>query len=292
MRIVRVAMAACVLLAPAAAVTAAITTITAAVTVVTATPAAAAQGNAYLRLAHLSPDTPHVDVYVSSAAEPSRNFTVKGVGYGAMSGYQVLPTDTYTISMRAAGAPADSPPVIGTTVNAASGAAYTVAGMGRYAELALRVLDDDLSMPASGNARMRVIQASTASPTLDVSVEGGGAVATGVAFGQASDYSELAAGDVTLVAGTPGQQPASTLPVELAPSGVYTTLLVDKNGALATELHTDAIGAKVVPAGGVETGLGGASAPTPASRLALALLITAAAAAGALVVTARRYGRA
>jgi hypothetical protein len=35
---------------------------------------------AYLRLAHLSPDTPKVDVYVDSAADPSQSFVVPGVG--------------------------------------------------------------------------------------------------------------------------------------------------------------------------------------------------------------------
>ena len=59
---------------------------------------------AYLRLAHLSPDTPTVDVYVDSAADPSRSFVVPGVGYGAVSQYQPLPPDSYVISMRPAGA--------------------------------------------------------------------------------------------------------------------------------------------------------------------------------------------
>jgi len=44
--------------------------------------AAQPEGPAYLRLAHLSPDTPSVDVYVDSAADPSRSFVVPGVGYG------------------------------------------------------------------------------------------------------------------------------------------------------------------------------------------------------------------
>jgi hypothetical protein len=63
---------------------------------------------AYLRLAHLSPDTPTVDVYVDSAADPSRSFVVPGVGYGVVSQYQPLAPDSYVISMRPAGAPASS----------------------------------------------------------------------------------------------------------------------------------------------------------------------------------------
>ena len=91
----------------------------------------------YVRLAHLSPDTPQVDVYVDSAADPARSFVVPGVGYGVVSDYRPMPADTYVISMRAAGAPADSPPVISATVHAQPGAAYTIAGTGRSAELGL-----------------------------------------------------------------------------------------------------------------------------------------------------------
>jgi hypothetical protein len=72
----------------------------------TAVAATAAEGPAYLRLAHLSPDTPTVDVYVDSAADPSRSFVVPGVGYGVVSQYQPLAPDSYVISMRPAGAPA------------------------------------------------------------------------------------------------------------------------------------------------------------------------------------------
>ena len=68
----------------------------------TAVPAAAKEDGAYLRLAHLSPDTPNVDVYVASVADASRNFIAKGVGYGAISDYRLVQPDTYTVSMRAA----------------------------------------------------------------------------------------------------------------------------------------------------------------------------------------------
>ena len=46
--------------------------------------AGATQGDSYLRLAHLSPDTPNVDVYVASVSDPAKSFVVPGVGYGAV----------------------------------------------------------------------------------------------------------------------------------------------------------------------------------------------------------------
>ena len=69
-----------------------------------ATPASAAEPS-YVRLAHFSPDTPNVDVYLTSFARPDWRLTLNGVGYGALSQYQRLQPDLYTVSMRAAGAP-------------------------------------------------------------------------------------------------------------------------------------------------------------------------------------------
>lgn len=54
--------------------------------------------NTYLRLAHLSPDTPNVDVTIT--AFDGRMFQLKGVGYGAVSTYQTVDPGTYTVQMR------------------------------------------------------------------------------------------------------------------------------------------------------------------------------------------------
>jgi len=263
----------------------------AAVAAAPAAPAAPAQSGAYLRLAHLSPDTPQVDVYVASVSDASRSFIAKGVGYGVMSDYQIVQADSYTVSMRAAGAPADSPPVLTTTLAAKTGSAYTVAGLGKYAELALRVLEDDLSMPPDGQARVRVIQASITAPSIEVSVKGGDSVFSNLAFAQTTGYRTVPAGSWTLMAGPSGGQ-TSELPVTLAASGVYTVLLVDKDGKLTADLHADALGAgAVVPVGGTETGMGGTATPPSSAPIAAVLLVLAAAGSAGLVATVRRRFR-
>ena len=83
-----------------------------------------------LRLAHLSPDTPAVDVYVDSVADPDAGIVLSGVAYGAVSDYQDVPPGEYTVSMREAGAGAGAPPVLSTTVEVGEGSARTVAGVG------------------------------------------------------------------------------------------------------------------------------------------------------------------
>lgn len=244
-------------------------------------------GEAYVRLAHLSPDTPNVDVYVASVADPSRSFVVPGVGYGAVSPYQALPAGSYVVSMRAAGAPADSPAVISTSVDARSGDAYTVAGVGMSASLGLSVLTDMLKMPAAGMASVRVINGAASAPSVDVGPEGSPAWAAAVRFGTDTPYVNVPLGTWNLQVTAPGR-PTTTLPTQLDVNSVYTVLLVDRDGAFKAELLRDSTGSGVVPVGGVETGFGG-TALDPTVPLAGGLL---AALAGGLLATRVGAGRA
>lgn len=217
-------------------------------------PVAAAQpATAYLRLAHLSPDTPNVDVYVDSVSDASRSFVVPGVGYGAVSEYRAIPADAYVVSMRGEGAAADSPPVISTTVDARPGRAYTIAGVGRSVDLGLTVIDDDLQPPPPGRADVRVVNAALTAPTVDVALTGQPAWAQDVRFGTATAYTDVPVGEWVCEV-TPEGGAAVRLPVTLDASSSYTVLLVDRGDGLTTELYRDSTGSAVVPAGGVATG--------------------------------------
>ena len=217
---------------------------------------AAQPGDSYLRLAHLSPDSPKVDVYVASVSDPSQSFVVPGVGYGAVSAYQALSSGSYVISMRGAGAPADSPAVISTSVDARPGGAYTVAGLGPSAALGLSVLTDKLELPAAGKASIRVINGSATAPNVDVGPANGPAWAGPVKFGTDTPYVDVPLGTWNLKVSAPGR-PELTTPCELDANSVYTVLLVDRAGSLTTELLTDSAGSKVLPNGGVNAGYGG-----------------------------------
>jgi hypothetical protein len=222
-----------------------------------ATPASAAAGGAsYLRLAHLSPDTPLVDVYVGSVGDPTESFVLAGVGYGAVSPYRPVPPGPYVISMRAAGASESSPPVISTTVDAGPGQAYTVAGTGLSAELGLSVLDDRLDMPDPGRASVRVINAAVSVPLVDCGQAGQEPWARDVAFGTSTGYAQVPLGTWNLEVAAAGRT-ATTLPVTLDTNSVYSVVLVDRDGGVSAELHRDSSGSALVPLGGVDTGLGG-----------------------------------
>lgn len=254
-------------------------------------PAQAASGDGYVRLAHLSPDTPDVDVYLKADSGDGSTQKFPGVGYGVMSPYLTLPTGTYSVAMRAAGAPESSKPVLTTQVDVASGQAYTVAGVGRYADLGLRVLQDDLKLPDPNESKVRIIQASVRAPVLDVSIQGGPTIARGVQFATTTSYRNVTPGSWTLRAQPTGGGVASLLPVKLGAGNVYSLLVLDAaGGGLRTQLRIDAQRQGAVPMGGVAAGDGGTQ---PVSRVPMALLLAAIAAllAGGSVVTIRRRQR-
>jgi len=251
-------------------------------------PAAASTSDGYVRLAHLSPDTPAVDVYLKAQAGDAKAQKFPGVGYGVMSPYLRLPTGTYSVAMRPAGAAESTDPVLTTQVDVAAGQAYTVAGVGRYADLGLRVLKDDLSLPKANQAKVRIIQASVRAPVLNVGVQNGPAIADAVQFATTTSYRDVKPGTWTVRVQPSGGGRVSDLPCTLVAGDVYSLLVLDaKTGGLRTQLRIDAQRQGGVPLGSVATGAGGTQ---PASHLPMALLLGTVAAllAGGVVMAVRR----
>jgi Domain of unknown function (DUF4397) len=229
-------------------------------TLAAAAPAHAEASVGYVRLAHLSPDTPKVDVYLSKVGDASFAQQVfQHVGYGLMSKYLPLPVGTYAVAMRTEGAPESDPPVLTTQVTVQDGAAYTVAGVGKFSGLGLKVFNDDLARPADGKAKVRVIQASVNAPVLDVELADGTPVAKGVSFATTTNYQVVNPGTWTLKLKPNGTSVATTLGCDLAGGSVYSLLVLDGPNGLSLELRADARGGTTVPDGGVEAGAGGSS---------------------------------
>jgi hypothetical protein len=224
-------------------------------------PIAATAGYGWLQLAHLSPNTPAVDVYLYAVGDQVAEIVLRHVAYGTESPYERVPSGEYTVAMRPAGAPATSKPVLSTLVNVAAGHAYTVAGMGPYDALRLQVLADRLTTPP-GKALVRVIQASLQHKRVNVLL-GSQTIEHELQFGTATAYVAVNPGStsVHVIDGTARASSALSLPA----GSIHTLVVLDDPGHLAVQVLEDAAGSSAVPAGAADTGFGGTAAqPGPA----------------------------
>lgn len=221
---------------------------------------AVAATSTWLRLAHLSPDTPEVDVYLAPYGRAEKSEPVlTHVGYGAMSPYLTMRTGYYTVSMRPAGAAPSTPAVITTDIRLNTAKAYTLAGTGLNKALSLRLFSDDLTPPAPNSARVRVIQAANTAPAINVTTASGASLASSTKFATTTGYAAVPAGQTSLsIEPVGGSAKASSVPVNLRGGTVLSVLVVNgANGGLTVRTVLDAEGMKQMPAGAVDTGAGG-----------------------------------
>lgn len=231
----------------------------------------------YVRLAHLSPDTPQVDVWLTSFGDRSLSKVFHGVGYGALSPYQRLAAGTYSVSMRPPGASESVAPILSTNVTVEAGRAYTVAGVGPNKSVQLRVLVDDISRPAGGMARMRVVQASSVAPVVDVAAVGGTTIASGARFPSTTAYAEVRAQRWAVrVKPVTASVDAVQQSVDVRAGSIYTLLVLDRKDttkAMQLVVRADAASATGVPVGAVNTGYGGAAARSGRTALPAGLAL-------------------
>lgn len=160
-----------------------------------------ATGDDLIRIAHMIPDFPAVDVYVDDGEEP----VVSGIEYTDVTGYIPLGAGDHQIRVTAAGA--QSLTVFDEQVSVPSGNTTAVAlgqpnggnggqeagagGMGFQLEL----FEDQNTPPEESinDARLRLIHASPDAPAINVLV-GQTPVFENVAYGEAA-YFDLPAGD-------------------------------------------------------------------------------------------------
>jgi hypothetical protein len=233
--------------------------------------AGAPSGTGWLRLAHFSPNTPEVDVYLYSYGNSSAEVVLHHVAYGDASPYEQVAAGDYTVAMRAAGAAATSTPVLSASVSVTAGHAYTVAGLGPESGLRLQVLDDKLTTP-SGKALVRIIQASLKQDVVSVSW-GSRTLQGSLKFASVSSYQTVAPGTETLHVSGGGQTATASVP--LAAGTVHTLVVLDGPKGLTIDNLLDAAGSGTDPAGGVKTGFGGMAPRAPSSPLPWLLVIGA-----------------
>ncbi len=260
-----------------------------------ATPAAAEPGGGstlsrtaptgWLRVAHLAPAVPAVDIYVNSV-DGKTKLRITQAGYGAFTSYRSLQPGVYAVAMRPAGSSASTAPAVTWSVQVKAGQAYTVAAFGTADQISNRLISDDLTSPAAGKARVRLIQGARSVAPVTIQAVGGPLLAQNVPYGATTGYADVPAGRWALRVTSAGKTAATS--VDVAAGGVYSLIVVQgKGGALtlktsSNELATDVQGkpmsidvttdaaAKQAAAGGVDTGLGGMAPELPAAATAAA----------------------
>ena len=243
----------------------------------------AEQGNAgWVRCANLSQGTPE-DVYLYSFGNPENPTVLRHEGYGGVSSYMPVSAGEYTVAVRPVGAAASSPASITTSFMVSAGTNYTVASIGFATGRRLEVLQDRMAGP-SGEALVRVIQASSKQPRVTVSI-GADTLARQLAFGSVTTYQVVRPGTPTVVFSTPDGHAA--MPVTLAAGSVHTLVVLDGTSGLKIDNLTDAAASQPAAKGGAATGLGGTAPGAPAPSLAPWLVTLA---AGLLLAVAGTFG--
>jgi Domain of unknown function (DUF4397) len=242
-----------------------------------ATLATSAQ-DGWVRVAHLSPEAPAMDIYLYPFGDPADPTVLRDVSYGDVSAYMALAPGEYTVAMRGFDAPATSHPALVSSFMVSAKTAYTVAALGPDPGLKVEVLQDQMTTP-KGQVLVRVVQASLKDHHVTVSY-GSTVLATQLAFGSATRYAAVAPGvhPVTLTASTGDP----TTSVQLTADTVHTIVVLDGSSGLKIDDLTDAVGTQITPSGAAATGFGG-TALRPAADLVPWLLLTL---AGGLLIAA------
>ncbi len=185
---------------------------------------------AQVRVVHASPNAPNVDVLVDDAAPALTN-----VPFRAFSPFLDVPSGSRRLRVRATGT---TTTVIDANVDLTTGSAYTVLATGLLAGIQPLVLTDDLTLPAAGQVKVRVVHGAPAAAGVDVYVTAPGAslatstpVLTNVPFRGASGYLTI---------------PAGQYQIRVTPTGT-TTVAIDATvtftaGQIRTIVATDAVG--------------------------------------------------
>ncbi len=222
--------------------------------------AAPSSATAVIRGAHFSPDTPGVDVYLTSFSGRSTTLWLSDIGYGDVSAYRQVKPGLYIVAMRKHGAPASSPAGLKWTLKAAAGKAYTAAAVGMNSKLKGIVLSDRLASPTRGHGLVRVIQAASRAPRATLVAGPDTVVASNAAFASSTGYASVPAGQWTVRAKAVPESVSATKTVTVRAGSVNSLVVLDSQGeGIELRAIEDASGSALSPRGPVDAG-GGAMA--------------------------------
>lgn len=203
----------------------------------------AGDGGARIRIVHLSPDAPAVDIYANGG------LLVSALSYQDSTGYVSVPAGTYAIDIRAAGAPSASTPAFSIpALGLDANIDYTAVATGFLGSSnpadAFRVLPlvDDYGSALPGQIRARILHASPDAPTvsIDVGNDGSNEVPALARFADTGSDGVALPSDTSLQVGIANGLTAFTIPG--LPAGVEATVIAAGRLGAARASEDDAFG--------------------------------------------------
>ena len=180
--------------------------------------------HARVRLVHAAPGAGPVNLQLSGP------LMLGSAAFGQVGTYVAVQPGAYSADVIDAG----SSQVItgGLSLQLEAGQDYSLVFTGQPGSEQLLALADDNSLPATGKARLRFVQAAPGLAPVDVVTRGGPALFLGAAFPSASGYQVLDAGATNLEV-----RPSDTLsallalpPADLADGAIYTVWVIGRPG--------------------------------------------------------------
>ncbi|RBI64414.1 DUF4397 domain-containing protein [halophilic archaeon] len=152
-------------------------------------------GDANVRVAHMSPDAPPVEVLVDNET------VVENIAFGNVTDYLAVSAGEHNVTIRAAGDP--STVVFSGELTFDAGSRRTIVAAGEVTDEGTTdfepvILEDDFTVPEE-NASVRLVHVSPDAPPVDITVqETNATLFDNVSFRTATEYTEVAPGNYTV----------------------------------------------------------------------------------------------
>lgn len=197
---------------------------------------------AWVKVAHLSPGAPNVDVWVDG------QLAFTDIAFEELTDYAPLPFGSRLVQVEPTGNMGAGPFVISATVDLDAGTDYTIAAVNELGSIEPLVLVDDNSVPALGFAHVRFVHASPDAPPVDITLTDGTILFGDYEFKEDSPYLPVmsgtydlqvrAAGTSTVVLSLPGIPLDNQDVYTVFATGLFTSGPPDLNAVLAKYVDT------------------------------------------------------
>jgi hypothetical protein len=220
-----------------------------------------------VRIIHAAPGSPAVDVYVNGASSATN------LAFGSSTEFFAVPAgDSTKIQITATGGSLDKA-IVNDTVTINQGQAYQFIVTGNPDDVKLNESRLDLTPVATGQARLRLINASPDAGSVDLKIKDGDTLFSDAGFRDVTDYRVIDAGSTILDAVKNGEsQVIAEGTIDLKEANVYDVILIGQEKDQSLKVIAIAAPASV-RTGGVATPAAQGT-PSPAATVESAATVS------------------